>query len=631
MNMKKLREIVLYAYNHTVFYKRLYDKNSIDVTKLESIQQIPIVTPQDLIDFPHDFKSDESIYKVVMTSGTVSNPKIIYRTISDFNQSVSNECLFLEWAGVTNNDSVCIVQPFGINGYGEITLEACKRLGIFTIPVGDVNLDELNEIINHFSPSVLDITPSKLYNYLKLKKDYNSKIRLAMIAGEQVNIGYKDAIKQEFGIDVINQYGSTEFDCLAAEKIECSGLHILSDSFIYEVIDGKLVITSLYHHGTPLIRYQIGDLANLTNNIISIHGREQSIQLYDGVILDSFQINSVITRYNGIYWQCLVYKKKKELCLELRVICNSNTDLQSIQNEFYNSFDFRDLIDSNQIQFSCQRVTSIVGEERKAKYFIDTRKCSDKVKIDLIKARCFEAFYFSLPPVTDHFIKKFISNVIGLDTEILLDLSVYIIHFWNTRSRKLGCEILSYCYNVDSKATLSKLCQLAKSTNWEIREEAAKVFACLIISNFQRVYPWIQINSRSQDEYLRRAILVAIKYSSEYINDDVVRSQLFDLMDYYLFDESKYVRKSFASFTIGDGFLNVCPSLVEKKLDSWLSLNNPQVNCVIIRVFKSSGGIRSWPLAQKYLLHFSNNLESEIVKALKATENYLKSHNAKEP
>lgn len=98
IQLSALKYIVSYAYEHTLFYKKLY--NNIDISSLSSIEELPIVTTEFLKKYPHEFKTDEPVYKVVMTSGTLSNPKILYRTQQDFEKSVDNECLLLNWAGI---------------------------------------------------------------------------------------------------------------------------------------------------------------------------------------------------------------------------------------------------------------------------------------------------------------------------------------------------------------------------------------------------------------------------------------------------------------------------------------------------------------------------------------------------
>ena len=573
IQLSALKYIVSYAYEHTLFYKKLY--NNIDISSLSSIEELPIVTTEFLKKYPHEFKTDEPVYKVVMTSGTLSNPKILYRTQQDFEKSVDNECLLLNWAGIQKNDIVCIIQPFGINGYGELTLEACKKLGIFAVPLGDVQDDIVLAAIKTFSPTVLDISPSRLLTILSKIKPEENSIRLAMVAGEHITPNFKSNIFRKYGIQIINQYGSTELDGLAAEKLNEEGLHLIPNSFIFEIVDDQIVVTSLYHKGTPLIRYMLGDIATINNNIIEVCGRNASIQLIDGIILEQSIIDSIVAKYNGLFWQCILYNNKNTLCIEFRI-------------------------------------------------FGDTSNYSETISFELLKANCFEAYYYSLPRLTSSNIEKVISTYNLIDTNKLVDIGIFITHFWNERTWKLCPRIFHYCYNRNSKLLLKKCLEMAVNSDWEVREEAAKVIAIIVMNEFDRIDNWLNQCITSNNENIRRAILLSLKYCVEYDSDYSRREKLLSYMDLFLFDTSTYVKKSFDSFTIGDGFLNVCPELVEIKFDYWCTLNNERVACSVIRAFKSSGGVKSWPLAKKYLDYYRSANSSSIQKALTATSNYLK-------
>lgn len=622
--MAEFKKIVSYAYHHTAYYKRLYDDMHIDIESISCIEELPIVSPQDLRNNPHEFKTDENIYKVVMSSGTTSSPKILYRTKEDFQKSVSNECLLLKWANINSKDTVCIAQPFGINGYGELTLEACNQLGIFAIPIGDVSDELVLSAIRTFSPTVLDISPSRLLSLLPHLERENNFIRIAMVAGEQISPFFKDTIKSKYGISVINQYGSTELDGLAAEKHNEDGLFLLSDSFIYEIIDRQLVVTSLYHKGTPLIRYLLGDIVDIENDRIYIHGRNSSIQLTDGIILEQSDIDEIVAKYNGLSWQCVIYTNKKILYLSFYIYGDDRIDFSSLTNEFINSFDFENLVEQNAVRITCEPTKYLIGNARKSKKFYDVRTFSDDFCFELLQFGCVEAFYCSLPRLTASNVEKIFSRFDSIDVERLIDLGIYITHFWDSKAWKLSPRLLHYCYIRDSKLLLNACIKMAKSLDWEEREEAAKVIAVIIINEFDAIMPWIHKCISSENENIRRGFLLAIKYCVEYDTNHERRVIYISFLDSFLFDNSVYVKKSFDSFTIGDGFLNICPDLVKEKLDEWVSRNDERINCTVIRVFKSSGGVKTWPLGKKYLDLYSTNNSYSVQKALNATLNYLK-------
>lgn len=621
--INELKNIVNYAYQHTAYYKQLYDDMHIDIASICSIKELPIVTSEDLRNNPHKFQTDEKIYKIVMTSGTTSSPKILYRTADDFQKSVENECLFIEWANITNQDIVCIAQPFGINGYGELTLEACKQLGICAIPIGDVSDELLLSAIRTFSPTVLDISPSRLITILPQLKKSENFIRVAMVAGEQISPDFKKTINRKYGISVINQYGSTELDGLAAERHDIDGMYLLNDSFIYEIENRQLVVTSLYHKGTPLIRYLLGDLADIDNNTILLHGRNFSFQLTDGIQLNRAVIDKIISNHNGLFWQCVIYNKRKTLCLDFYVYGDDSFDKHSLISEFQNSFDFEDLVHQKKVNITCFSTKSLIGSSRKLKSFYDARSFSDNDCFDLLQFGCIEAFYYSLPRLTAANLEKLFFGFNSINIERLIKLGIYITHFWDSKTWKLSPRLFHTCYLRNSKLLLDACLKMAQSLDWEEREEAAKVIAIVIINEFDSILPWIHECINSENENIRRGLLVAIKYCIEYDNNHERRIIYLSLLDCFLFDKSNYVKKSFDSFTIGDGFLNICPDLVKMKIDEWVSLKDERIDCTVIRIFKSSGGVNTWPLAKQYIDLYRTNNSYSIQKALSATINYL--------
>ena len=297
---EKLKSIIKYAYENSEFYKRLYDEKGLgDISKITSIKQLPIVTENDILTYPNQFKGSTNIYKVTASSGTKGRPKVMYRTYEDFENSVKNELQLMKWAGVNANDKIAIFHSYGLWGYGEITQEAARRLNVDVLPIGDVNNTVAIPLVKTFLPSVLDITPSRLLqimNDLCNDKSILSNLKVIMCAGEYLSSNVKKDIELRLGVKVYNQYGSEETDGLAGSVDNSEILHTFPESFYYEILNekngiGELLITSYYHHGTPLIRYNLRDYVKLiSENELIVFGRScEAYELFDGVILYYFQ------------------------------------------------------------------------------------------------------------------------------------------------------------------------------------------------------------------------------------------------------------------------------------------------------------------------------------------------------
>ena len=199
----------------------------------------------------------------------------------------------------------------------------------------------------------------------------------------------------------------------------------------------------------------------------------------------------------------------------------------------------------------------------------------------------------------------------------------YLIRIWSNKSKRFGDPLFKSCLMENRKAVLQDIKKMATSENWGIREDAAKLFSVFLLADFSHNISWISKNLKGANENIRRAAMLGLKYACLDINEITKLKKMVSLLDGFLYDSSEYVRKSFDSFTIGDGFLNKCPEIVEDKLDEWVTRNDTNVNCIIIRVFKSSGGTRTWPLAKKYIDLFRDSDNRKVKNALASTVKYL--------
>lgn len=489
-----------------------------------------------------------------------------------------------------------------------------------------MDTDKLFNFANIIKPLVDDIVitggePTLHPDFFKIVEHFPEYTSIVITTnGSFLNINkikellaHHSNVKVQFSLDAIDH---NFVDFVRGEGIYSKILNALYD---LKEFSSQLSISSTLTLQTPEMIEAI-----YAFNIIEVCGRNASIQLIDGIILEQSIIDSIVAKYNGLFWQCILYNNKNTLCIEFRIFGDTSIDCELILKELTNSLDFEDLVSQKKVLLSCKSTSRIVGNTRKAIRYLDARNYSETISFELLKANCFEAYYYSLPRLTSSNIEKVISTYNLIDTNKLVDIGIFITHFWNERTWKLCPRIFHYCYNRNSKLLLKKCLEMAVNSDWEVREEAAKVIAIIVMNEFDRIDNWLNQCITSNNENIRRAILLSLKYCVEYDSDYSRREKLLSYMDLFLFDTSTYVKKSFDSFTIGDGFLNVCPELVEIKFDYWCTLNNERVACSVIRAFKSSGGVKSWPLAKKYLDYYRSANSSSIQKALTATSNYLK-------
>ncbi len=93
-----------------------------------------------------------------------------------------------------------------------------------------------------------------------------------ILGAEKLHPFQRDQIERVFRAPVFETYGSREFMLIGSECDRHSGLHLTSEHLLVEVLDddgcptpegmeGNVVITDLYNHGMPFVRYANGDRA----------------------------------------------------------------------------------------------------------------------------------------------------------------------------------------------------------------------------------------------------------------------------------------------------------------------------------------------------------------------------------
>jgi phenylacetate-CoA ligase len=84
----------------------------------------------------------------------------------------------------------------------------------------------------------------------------------------------RELCKAAFGAEIADTYGTQEVDHIAAQCRDCGEYHVSSEAALVEVLRddgtaatpgevGRVVVTPLYNYAMPLIRYELGDMAEV--------------------------------------------------------------------------------------------------------------------------------------------------------------------------------------------------------------------------------------------------------------------------------------------------------------------------------------------------------------------------------
>lgn len=391
----KLRNMVCFAYEHSVFYRTLYQENGVDVYTCKIPDDLPIVTQKDLSLHATEFKTDILLNRVCASSGSGEFPKLMFRSASDFEQSVKNQIQLMKWSNICAGDRIGIVQPAGLWGYTDIVQEAAKQMQVMVVPFGGVDDYIVLNLINRLEINVLDIAPSRLQTLLNINEEKHItdfQMKSIMCSGEILEDKFRNYVWEKYRIPIYNQYGSEEADALGGEIKPGEQISLFTENFVFEILDknrryvddsgtGCLVLSSLYHKGTPLIRYELGDICKILSKSegkIQILGREKEFSIiYDSVKLYPYQINDVLKKFyiDDIIWQCrLITSENNKTIAEVKICNKPIIEKENILMELEKaSIDIKTLCKNGVLIFKLITGTPILTGRGKRQYILDQR------------------------------------------------------------------------------------------------------------------------------------------------------------------------------------------------------------------------------------------------------------------
>jgi phenylacetate-CoA ligase len=131
--------------------------------------------------------------------------------------------------------------------------------------------------LDQTQPSVLITYPSNLQQLLlhaKVRDWRPQRLKHIRLNGETVLEDVLQQARQAWGVSVSSLYSSEEAGPMAVQCPKGTGLHMMAESVILEVVRadgspcqpgelGRVLVTDLHNFATPLIRYEIKDMAVL--------------------------------------------------------------------------------------------------------------------------------------------------------------------------------------------------------------------------------------------------------------------------------------------------------------------------------------------------------------------------------
>jgi phenylacetate-CoA ligase len=288
-NARLLQEHVKYCYEHSRYYRRLFDEKSIKPDAIRTrgdLALLPVTSKEDIEKHAEEFLCvpQREAVDLCQTSGTTGEPVMFLQTAADLERLGYNEEISFRAAGVTENDRVMITCALGRCFMAGIAYyEGVKRIGAMAIRAGSGKPALLAREILLYRPSVVVCVPSQGVQMGESLQACGIDpagvgVRLFIGIGEPVRTGdlqYSPLglrLSQIWKCQVAGTYASTEIATSFTDCTSGCGGHFHPELITVEVLDenqqplgpgqpGEIVATPLQVTGMPLLRYCTGDIA----------------------------------------------------------------------------------------------------------------------------------------------------------------------------------------------------------------------------------------------------------------------------------------------------------------------------------------------------------------------------------
>lgn len=371
ISRKELEKIQLELFNkqlarakQTKFYQgKLPDK----ISDLSEIQNIHLTTKDDLKkNGTFDFLAIpvNEIARTCATSGTTGKPLLIFYSKSDLKNFAVSKARHYCCSGLESGKSIQCMMNLNLS-VSNLCHLACEEVSANFIPAGVGNSIKQLDVLESLGTEVCFATPNYLMHLCDLAKKEGRKITLkkAIVFGEPCSPALREKIMTEFGIEMYDNYGSTEMTGgVAAECHLHNGLHLEEDYYYVEIIDpetkkplpdgeyGELVITPLTQEAMPFIRYCTHDITRIIpepcpcgrthRRIEPITHRIDDMMLINGTNVFPSQIEECIYKYLSAATNYLIHVTEKDnikkLVIDIELpdeILNDKTAVKNLEED----------------------------------------------------------------------------------------------------------------------------------------------------------------------------------------------------------------------------------------------------------------------------------------------------------
>ena len=318
MQYKLLKNLVNRLYSFSAFYHDRMKEQKVhpdDIRELADVKKLPFMFKRDLRDnYPDKIftASKEELVRYHVSSGTTGKPTVVGYTQNDLNNWTESLARALTSIGLGRGDTIQVSYGYGLFTGGLGLHYGAERIGATVLPTSVGNTERQIELMQDLGTTAIACTPSYLLHMgevaekmgINIGKDTN--LRTGILGAEPWTESMRARMENWLGIKAYDIYGTSELSGpMFTECTEQKGFHIWSDLALVEIVDpstgealesgqkGELTITILQKEALPMIRYRIGDITSMNDEVCPCGRTHPRVDRIQGRVDDMLIIRGI--------------------------------------------------------------------------------------------------------------------------------------------------------------------------------------------------------------------------------------------------------------------------------------------------------------------------------------------------
>lgn len=318
LQYRLLKSLVYRLYSFSPFYHNRMKEQNVhpdDIRELSDIRKVPFMFKRDLRDsYPDKIftATQEDLVRYHVSSGTTGKPTVVGYTQNDLNIWTTSLARALTSIGLGRGDVIQVSYGYGLFTGGLGLHYGAERIGATVLPTSVGNTERQIELMQDLGSTAIACTPSYLLHMgevaekigVSIKKD--TKLRSGILGAEPWTENMRERMEDWLGIKAYDIYGTSELSGpMFTECTEQNGFHSWGDIALTEIIDpktgepvapgerGELTITILQKEALPMIRYRIGDITSMDEDVCPCGRTHPRVHRIQGRVDDMLIIRGI--------------------------------------------------------------------------------------------------------------------------------------------------------------------------------------------------------------------------------------------------------------------------------------------------------------------------------------------------